>query len=822
MSECIQKVKAKLSKENPFTEKQIEAMLMEVQNQLDLGLPLTEVLDQVANISDARIEKLKNKAMLGKMDNYLKRANLKREVIERARADKDFMVGDFKVADALEHSWGEVINNYDQRVSMFTAHFDAKLRARLQEAELFEFFSNKQNESKIRQELRAQQVIKLDDRPTSPVTGDTNAFNVARKVQQTYDELLATESMVGGNTGFQEGRVTGQMWDGIKLAQNFTRDEYIEAMLDQKYEGGYLSKEEWGRRFDEKVNNTFQDEEDLFDNKKLFPRARKIELTEDWYAKYADRMLAGDSMSERIALDIGRQARKIAQLDYWGTNAREQYDEILNSIIIEGPKMKDGTSSLNKDFYKNILPKHTFGELDKVSTVWEARIRDWTNILKKGSVVGKLFSGVITSQMDWATTAIRLLQLKNGSGNVLGELGDAFNDFAKVVGKTDPKMFEAEMEGWGVAMESLRDSLSEFNRRMDTPISNSHAGKITKTIDEGLGKFAKMNTIEWFTKNKVKASYNGVSRIAFKYSELEYGQLNEFFGQRLRDAGIDENLWNFVRKYAVDKENGYMHTVNMEELDLKTFAELDSSATSKLSLTRIKMSAMAKWQTFLAKEAQTLTMVPGTMEKARLMRNAKTGTVLGSMTNLSMQFRSIAMALGTRFYLPLLKGGLNGTMLQAIPTLMASSFAIQYAKDTLMNRKRDWLKPDSWTGIVGLAFGLPFMDNATRVFTSGGRLEGIAVDIVGGAVGGDVLDTAGRFAQLALKKLSGEYVDGQDVLKAIGRTLGPAVPFRSVPIIAPIYETMMYDVFMESIDPGYTAEKDMKNQERGFQRIVGQ
>jgi hypothetical protein len=98
-------------------------------------------------------------------------------------------------------------------------------------------------------------------------------------------------------------------------------------------------------------------------------------------------------------------------------------------------------------------------------------------------------------------------------------------------------------------------------------------------------------------------------------------------------------------------------------------------------------------------------------------------------------------------------------------------------------------------------------------------------DLIAGPIFSDALETVERGYALAGKTIKGE-ADTDDFLAAIGKTMGPALPFRSYPIAGPLFDGLLYDSFMESVDPGYIDAKEERLEERGqsqdfVQGIIG-
>lgn len=830
MSECIEKVKARLKADSTVTLKEVEQMITDVMNQMDAGLPDDELLKNIKDITGARKEKLKRLALMNKLNNYRKRQSRIKHVQDLVAEDKDVKIPftDIVLYNAEEHGFMQSVYNFENAVQASTGLEVANLEARIKKAGLMDYAKDKNNQGKFYEELEAQQVAIKDNRPTEPVTGDTAAFDLARIVVEKQDEMAVKLQAEGSTVGYLEKRITGQQWSMSKLATKYTKAQFAD--IAQKngftYNGIIPQKAEWERIYSEIVQNTFIDDENIFDVKKQFQNSRKIGLSKDAYLKFANEMMEGDSLFERVLLDTERQARQAAVLKHYGTDAKNQYKQILDQLIVGN---KDSKSKLNSQFYKEVLPAFLFGETNRLGSPDAVKVRDAFKIIKGGSVISKLGLGFITSQADWVTTATRQQMLRGNKSNIMSEFMDAIGDLGKVLEDNKvvdgKKVVDDEILSFQVMTESVLNEMQGELSKFDSALDTRDSSGLMKQILKIQGKLIKLNGIEWFTRIKQQASYRGVSRILGEFSNRNFTELNSFLQKRLREADISESEWDFIRANAF--ADGRIMTANLNNLDTKAFKSLNPDAQSVFALTQAKSDLMTKLQVFMFKEAKSMTLEPSSSDRARLANVpilgggvAQAGTFNRELSDLTMQFRSFSSALATRFLMPLIRDGEKSTWAQYIGATIAMNAAVIQIKDTLMNRQRDWTKPENWFGILAMTFGFPFMDNALGLFNSDTRIDKAFTGLFG-AVPGDALGTAGRIKDLITKTTKGD-ADFEDFQKAIGKTLGPAVFLKSYPIIGPVYETMMYDGYMDSIDPMWSLEKEKAREERGFTRLIGQ
>lgn len=828
MSDCIQKVKDRLKEDSTVTLEEVKQMLVDVQNKMDAGLPDDELLKNIKDITGARKEKLKRLALMNKLNNYQKRQSRISHVQDLMSKDEDFKFLGQTIYSAEEHAFMQPVYNFENAVMASTGYEVSSFEATLRKQDLLEYAKDPKNQIKYYEELEAQQVVIKDNRPTESVTGDDTAFNLAKATVEKQDELNVRLGSEGSTVGYKEKRITGQMWSSEKIARDFKKDEWVDTMIETgtTYNGIVPPRAEWDRIYSEIVQNTFIDDEAIFDVKKQFQNSRKIEMSKDAYLKYADKMMEGDSLYHRVLLDIERQARQVAILQHYGTNAKQQYSQILDHLIVNN---KDSNSKLNTQFYKETLPAYIFGEVNRVNSREAALVKDAFKIIKGGSVLSKLGSVLITSQMDWPITATRQAMLRgDNSQGVVQELFDSFKDLEQLLKERNvfdsQKVVDDEKFASQVMLEStLTELLSEVSR-YDINVDTTDSSKLMKRILQFQGKAIKMQGAEWFTRLKQQASYNGVGRILGEFSTRSFNELNSFLQKRLREADINEAEWDFIRANGV--EGGRIMGSNLRALDPKAFKGLNPEAKSIFALTKMKNDLVTKLQVFMFKEAKTMTIEPSGADRARMANvpilgsgTAQAGTLPKELSDLTMQFRAFSWAHTTKFLLPLLRDGNKATQFQYIGAAVAMGLAVTQLKDSLFNRQRDWLDPQNWYGLVGLALGFPFLDNAMGLFNSDTRVDKAFVNLFG-AVPGDAIAFGSRFWDLYKKSMKGD-ADMDDFKKAIGKTIGPAVFLRSYPIAGPIYETLMYDGYMDSIDPSWSLEKEKKREERGFTKVVG-
>lgn len=820
--DCIRKVKEKLKADSLVTLKDVESMITDVMNQMDAGLTDDALLANIKDITGARKEKLKRLALMNKLNNYRKRQSRIKHIEELTALDEDVKIPltDIVLYDAEKHAFLQSVKNFEAAVEASTTYEKAAYEAKVRSAGLLEYAKNKNNEAKIYEELEAQQIAIRDNRPLKPVTGDTAAFELAKITVENQDQMLLKLQMEGSTTGYKEKRITNQRWSMAKLATNYTKQQWVDLAISKgfKYNGAIPDRATWERVYSEVVQNTFIDDETLFDVKKQFQSSRKIEIPKDAYLEHANQMLEGDSLFERILLDVEGQARQRAILQHYGTNPKEQYKQILEQLIV-----RNGKSGLNDQLFKETLPAFLFGEVNAIGSPEAAKVRDVFKVIKGGTVISKLGLGFITSQADWLTTAVRQQMLRGGSQktNVASEFIKAFEDLKGVI--DDSKVVDDEINNFQIMIESVLDELRGEISKFDTELNTGDSSGLMKNILKVQGKMTKLQGIEAFTRIKSQASYRGVSRILGENANKPYGELNAFLQKRLREAEISENEWEFIRANAF--ADGRIMTANLKGLDSQVFKALSPESESLFALNKTKSDLMDKLQIFMFKEAKSMTLTPGANTRAQMASipifgsgTYKAGTYNKEISDLIMQFRSFSFTMAADFLAPMIRDADKATIFQYVGASLALNMLLIQVKDALLNRERDWTNPANIIPLIASAIGVPFVDNALGLFNGDSRIQEGFVKLFGAAPG-DAFATLGRAYDLTVKTVKGEAT-GDDFKKAIGKTLGPAVFLRSYPIIGPVYETMMYDSFMDSIDPMWSVEKERLRQERGFKQRV--
>ena len=260
---------------------------------------------------------------------------------------------------------------------------------------------------------------------------------------------------------------------------------------------------------------------------------------------------------------------------------------------------------------------------------------------------------------------------------------------------------------------------------------------------------------------------------------------------------VNSREWDFLRRNAVDKP--------LNKLDINTFADLTGSDNLEV-LKNTRNEVNAKWSNFIRSQTETATLMPDTIDSARLTFGTRSGTFLGEAVRFAMMYKSFAFGYMAKVFLPQLKFANAMTHFQYTIAAAAMGAAIYTLKDLAKGRTpRDFTKPENMRGLLFHVYGFPYMDQFAFAVNSDNVQGANIYDILAGPIVGDAVDTFTRTANLAKD-------DDPNYAKYAARTFIPMLPFRNHPLTTGIYN-QGYNYAMRHFDPNY---------ERNHQKILDQ
>lgn len=807
-------------------EKEAKRFLTIATKKIDSGVSPQKLLDDINEIAEARKALIRKTREFNVVRDFSIRQAMTERVISSLEGKHHKFLGKTIYTDLEDRVLG-IVRQHENWRNQLEHSFKVELSNKIMKQDLQQFFFNKANEGKIAEEIAALTTLK--DKPTVSRTGDEKAFQIANAVVDLRNKILQRKRAAGSTIGFLENRVGKNAWDSRKFGL-VSDDEFYDLVKDIKWGDDLATREEW-LQFKRKVqSNNYRDIETelLYSNAddviggftsggslaEFSGLSRKIDVTPQDYIRIADKLFSGDSLAERINYELIQDARIITDLEVFGSKPIEQFKNILSEIKAQTRdldlyKTTEGKSILDSAFYSGtanedgIIVKTMFRSNNIPSDV---NLSNFGNITRSLTALGKLSGSIITAQMDVATKAIKTV-MQTEKRSVFAGIIDAYADLARQIGKPAARQ---ELHNFSVGLDTLFDDLQGMMHRFD-PSQAQATGQNVKRANQIIEKAFKLNGLEWWTNANLRASYVSAMSVAANNAGKSLDQIDNIFKDLLLNNGITKQEWDFIRTKGITKDlraNKLLSVERLNELDLEEYSHFYEGGAKTTQLLEVKRNEIvSKWNAVLYQEAQTMTIMPDVVDRARLLRGTRAGTFTGEAMRFATQFKSFSFAYAARVVSPLLRKGALATQAEYVAALITLGMLNMTVKDLVKGRTpRDFRKPKNMLGIFGLAVGLPFLDQITFMLASDNPQASTIYDGITGPVVGDFVDTTLRAQRLLQKGLKGD-LESDDIGKALTQTFMPMAAFRNYPVVSIGYNNLLYNKFMDSFTGGDYSEK---------------
>lgn len=604
--------------------------------------------------------------------------------------------------------------------------------------------------------------------------------------------------------------------DALKAAEEARRAEWIKFKREIE-SGNYQDPDE--------ILNGGGDFTDSGSLAEVSGRSRSIELTPEQYLAVEDKLFVGKNFKERAFLEYQSASRVIADLEMFGSKPGENFDKVMNSLIAERKNvmgtemepffMRGKTAVLESPFFqgdgknKSILHKTMFGQ--KPGDVEFAK---WMNTIRGMDAAVKLGGSTITAFTDLTVRALQDALMSGNKVTPFEAIGDSVDLLRRSLGDAEAL---GVMEDVLTGAEHVLDDLTTHIRSEDATQLNSldRSVKAREFLDKGSGLVFGLNQLENWTKANQRGSFVMAMAQFAREADNTLDKVSPFSRESLEAFGITADEWDFIRSRAKRKTGygkGILSPTALNELDLTEYKRFtDTDNLEVLASTRNEI--VSKWQNMIRGKATTLTMMPDTIDSARMLRGLQSGTITGEAARFSMMYKSFMMGYFGRVFIPQMRHANAVTHAQYTIAAASMAMAIFTLKDLAKGRTpRDFTKFENMQGVFFHVYGLPYMDQFAFAVNSDNVQASNIYDIAAGPVGADAADTFVRTVNL-LKD------DDPNYGKYITRTFAPMTPFRNHWLTTGIYN-QGYNYAMRHFDPNYEKNHSKLLEQIG-QREIG-
>lgn len=663
-------------------------------------------------------------------------------------------------------------------------------------------------------------------------TGNKTAFEIARILRDTMDEVVARQNRAGGyitrvpdyvarQTHDQTAiRAVGGMGNNAQSREASYRAwyEFTRPLLDdaKTFSGGRpeAMMRELHTKLYAGIRASTEDGTNIMGKAILGPK-NEIPLL---HFKDADSALAYNQkfgikdFKEQVLYDLRARTRAIALMENLGPNPEATLRQLIKDLELVGAEADDSAKQVDSlsDWrimaaYNEISGKNESSVNPTLSNAL-GNVKTLVQVAKMGAVVLSSFADRAFLQGEMTSQAMGMLDA----------FGGQLTHMVKSQGDKEVLRY------MGLAMDGLMgNALSRYS-------AHSRISGWSHSLQKWFFNLNGLNL--WTDSSKGTAGLLMAAHLG-DHAKLKFAEMPVELQRYLSMYEITPSRWDAIRKHVVDHEGHQMifpDRVQISEAELSKLVTERGLSPSAANLAREKDAVDTALRTYYIDRVDHAIPTPGAAERKYSTFDTRAGTPLGEAVRLVMLFKSFPITvmrkiLGREIYgrgadslrewlLHDHKGKFNMAMLIAMTT--AAGYVSGSVKDALKGRTPRKLMEN----------GRPVWKNINEMVIRGGSL-GILGDVLlaeyESTYRGFLAQTAGPvIGQLdTLMDIKTGIQRGEDVRQASGKLLQDNTPLINLFYIRPILDYLILWNIQEMMSPGSLKRMEnavQKNNKQGF------
>ena len=354
-----------------------------------------------------------------------------------------------------------------------------------------------------------------------------------------------------------------------------------------------------------------------------------FKTADDWF-DYNNKFGFGN-LRESFFFGLQRSANNIGLITTLGTKPEQNFNTIKGLVakqLVDNAKLTDKLKA-NERIFNYQLDEIT-GRGNMIGSFSGAK---WSAITRSVANLAKLGGAVISSFTDVHTYAT---ELKWQGRSYLGGVQEALTSLSKL-SSSERKTAIAEQLGF------LNDNLiHDLSSRYSTgDLLNKGFTKIQRT-------FFKLNLLRWWTDSLKEGSMLGLGNYVAKQKNIAFANLDEKFKRLITHFGVDEKIWNTIRKMATevaDDGKEFFSVRNIDNLSNKEIIPLmDMNNPSQRQIDLFKDNLKTKVMGIFLDRSSYAVIEPDARTRAFMKQGQLAGTPTGEAIRFMGQFKSFIIA----------------------------------------------------------------------------------------------------------------------------------------------------------------------------------
>lgn len=529
-------------------------------------------------------------------------------------------------------------------------------------------------------------------------------------------------------------------------------------------------------------------------------RVLLFKTADDWF-DYNKKFGFGN-LRESFFFGLQRSANNIGLMNVLGTKPEQNFNTIKGLVAKNLVKQGRTTERIAKNdrVFQYQLDEIT-GRVNMVSHFSGAK---WSAITRSIANMAKLGGAVISSFTDIHNYA---RELKWQGKTYLSGVQEAMSSLSKI------------------KSSERRIAISEQLGFMNDNMINDLAGRYSTgdPLNKGFTKvqrtFFKLNLLRWWTDSLKEGSILGLGNYVAKQRNIAFANLDDKFKRLITHFGIDEKIWNTIRKMAVETAEDGTEFFSIRNIDNLTNKEIlplmDMKNPSQRQIDLFKDNLKTKITGIFVDRSSFAVIEPDARVRAFMKQGLLAGTPAGEAIRFMGQFKAFAISFTQKAIgreLAAIKAGRTAEGVFGIANLFIGATIAGYISNSVLDILKGKTPKDptdykTWLASAARGGGLGIYGDF--LFQESKNNAGVLATLAG-----PVISEAAKVYKVLdyIKDGNIDAAQRQAYKSVIGN-----VPFLNLFYTKTIFDYVIGYQIMETLSPGY-----LRRMERQMERDSNQ
>ena len=532
-------------------------------------------------------------------------------------------------------------------------------------------------------------------------------------------------------------------------------------------------------------------------------RVLLFKTADDWF-DYNKKFGFGN-LRESFFFGLQRSANNIGLMNVLGTKPEQNFNTIKGLVAKNLVKQGRTTEKIAKNdrAFQYQLDEIT-GRVNMVSSFsgakWSAITRSITNMTKLGGAVISSFTDIHNYARE----------LKWQGKTYLSGVQEAMSSLSKIK-SSERKIAIAQQLGF------INDNIiNDLAGRYSTgDVLNKGFTKVQRT-------FFKLNLLRWWTDSLKEGSILGLGNYVAKQRNIAFANLDNKFKRLITHFGIDEKIWNTIRKMAVETAEDGTEFFSIRNIDNLTNKEIlplmDMQNPSQRQIDLFKDNLKTKITGIFVDRSSFAVIEPDARVRAFMKQGLLAGTPAGEAIRFMGQFKAFAIsftqkALGRE--LAAIKAGRTAEGVFGIANLFIGATIAGYISNSVLDILKGKTPKDptdykTWLASAARGGGLGIYGDF--LFQESKNNAGVLATLAG-----PVISEAAKVYKILdyIKDGNIDAAQRQAYKSVIGN-----VPFLNLFYLKTVFDYAIGYQMMETLSPGYLRRMERQMEKDSNQEFL--